>query len=424
MPRRVKDATLDTREARGKLKPRGKPYWRLIEPGLHIGYRRLKGRAGSWSVRHYLGEQAYKVEPLGVADDLSDADGVAILSYWHAQQKAREQMVARAHTAAGKHGPLTVGDAMDSYIEFLESHRKSASDVRYCDSSVIRPRLGDMLVADLTTEGLQRWHADIAKAPARLRTRPGAKQNHRALSTDPESKRQRQNTANRQLVMFKAALNRAWRDGKVASNAAWQRVQPFRGVDAARARYLTVAEAQRLVNSCDPDFRALVQAALATGARYGELAALAVHDFNPDTGTIHVRTSKSGKGRHIVLADEGVGLFTRLCTGRAGNELMLLKANGTAWRKSHQRNPMRDACARAHIKPAMGFHGLRHTWASLAVMNGVPLMVVAKNLGHRDTRMVERHYGHLAPSYIADAIRAGAPKFGFKPDRKVAALPR
>lgn len=35
------------------------------------------------------------------------------------------------------------------------------------------------------------------------------------------------------------------------------------------------------------------------------------------------------------------------------------------------------------------FHGLRHTWASLAVMNGVPLLVVAKDLGHRDTRMVE-----------------------------------
>jgi integrase len=85
---------------------------------------------------------------------------------------------------------------------------------------------------------------------------------------------------------------------------------------------------------------------------------------------------------------------------------------------------MIEACGRAKITPALGFHGLRHTWASLAVMNGTPLLVVAKNLGHTDTRMVEKHYGHLAPSYIADAIRAGAPRFGFKPDRKVAALPR
>jgi len=51
-------------------------------------------------------------------------------------------------------------------------------------------------------------------------------------------------------------------------------------------------------------------------------------------------------------------------------------------------------------------------------VNGVPLLVVAKNLGHSDTK----HYGHLAPSYIADAIRAGAPRFGFKPDPKLATL--
>jgi hypothetical protein len=44
-------------------------------------------------------------------------------------------------------------------------------------------------------------------------------------------------------------------------------------------------------------------------------------------------------------------------------------------------------------------------------MNGTPLLVVAKNLGHADTRMVEKHYGHLAPSFIADAIRAGAPRY-------------
>ena len=55
-------------------------------------------------------------------------------------------------------------------------------------------------------------------------------------------------------------------------------------------------------------------------------------------------------------------------------------------------------------------------------MNGVPLMVVAKNLGHSDTRMVEKHYGHLAPSYIADAIRAGAPRFGIEMDTRVAPI--
>jgi len=83
---------------------------------------------------------------------------------------------------------------------------------------------------------------------------------------------------------------------------------------------------------------------------------------------------------------------------------------------------MAEVCARAKIKPAISFHILRHTWASHAVMNGVPLLVVAKNLGHADTRMVEKHYGHLAPSFIADAIRAGAPRYRVKADKRVVPL--
>jgi integrase len=70
----------------------------------------------------------------------------------------------------------------------------------------------------------------------------------------------------------------------------------------------------------------------------------------------------------------------------------------------------------------LGFHQLRHTWASHAVMNGVPLMIVAQNMGHTDTRMVEKFYGHLAPSFVADAIRKGAPQFGFTPSKKVVPL--
>jgi integrase len=47
---------------------------------------------------------------------------------------------------------------------------------------------------------------------------------------------------------------------------------------------------------------------------------------------------------------------------------------------------MREACEHARIIPPISFHILRHTWASLAVMARVPLLVVAKNLGHKDTR--------------------------------------
>jgi integrase len=43
---------------------------------------------------------------------------------------------------------------------------------------------------------------------------------------------------------------------------------------------------------------------------------------------------------------------------------------------------------------------------------GVPLQIVAANLGHVDTRMTEKHYAHLSPSHIAEVIRAAMPKLG------------
>ena len=91
---------------------------------------------------------------------------------------------------------------------------------------------------------------------------------------------------------------------------------------------------------------------------------------------------------------------------------MFRHSNGLPWKASEQARPMLQACQRAKIEPPITIHGLRHSWASLAVMAGVPLMIVARNLGHVDTRMVEKHYAHLSPNHISDAIRAGAPKFG------------
>jgi integrase len=422
MPRKVKHRELDSREQRSKLKPRGMPYYGALDKKLHLGYRRLKGKAGTWWARHYVGERQYDVESIGIADDLTAADGTEILDYWQAQAKARERMTARTHIAAGKIGPLTVHDAVTEYLQFLETNRKSAYDARYRAAAFIFPALGDLEVAALTTERLERWHTGLAKAAPRLRTAPGKKQKHREMADDAETHRRRRSTANRTLTVLKAALNRVWRRGKVPSDAAWRRVEPFENVDAARIRYLTVVEAKRLTNAADAEFRPLIQAALQTGARYGELAALQVHDFNSDAGTVAIRQSKSGKPRHVDLTDEGAALFRQLAAGRAGSDLLLPRPDGSAWQKSQQARPMVAACERAHVKPRISFHGLRHTWASLAVMNGVPLLVVARNLGHSDTRMVERHYGHLAPSYVADAIRAGAPRFGFKPDRKVATL--
>jgi integrase len=68
------------------------------------------------------------------------------------------------------------------------------------------------------------------------------------------------------------------------------------------------------------------------------------------------------------------------------------------------------------------FHVLRHTHASQLAMRGVPMAVIAKQLGHADTRMTEKHYAHLAPNYVADTIRANFPNLGIGEMPKVVPL--
>ncbi|WP_369723877.1 tyrosine-type recombinase/integrase [Bradyrhizobium sp. LLZ17] len=412
MARTIRDALLDTRTARSRLKARGKPYWRGLEPGLHLGYRKPLSGAGKWLARHYLGGQAYEVETIAIADDFSDPDGVAILSFPQAQTLARTRMVARAHAAVGKTKPLTVKDAIEAYVTYLESKRsRSGREARYAADAFILPTLGAVEINALVPEQVRAWISKLAKSPARVRTKKGEKQQFKSID-DPENERRRKSSANRILTILKAALNLTAHDHpkSIPSDAAWRRVKPFHGVDSARVRYLTLDEVKLLLAASLPAFQRLVRGALETGGRYGELCALTVQDFNADSGTIAVRQSKSDKPRHIVLTEEGAAFFASITKGRLGDAPMFVKDDDQPWVRDHQKDPIAEACELAKIKAA-NFHVLRHTWASHAVMNGVPLMVVAKNLGHSTTRMVEKHYGHLAPSFVADAIRSGGPRF-------------
>ncbi|MGE0038310.1 MAG: tyrosine-type recombinase/integrase [Xanthobacteraceae bacterium] len=378
----------------------------------------------------YLGKSSakkYDMPVIGEADDHSDANGISILTYDQAQAKAREMRSRRVTIATGGvEGPYTVRRAIEDYCEFLKDHGKDHKGPQTRANALILPTLGDIEVAALTTEQLRKWLVGVANSPARLRTRAGKPQKYREKATDEATKRPRKATANRTFTILKAALNRAWRDGKVASDTAWRRVDPFHSTDAARVEYLAIDEPKRLLNASPTDFRKLVSGALVTGARYGQLAKMVAADFNPTSRSVTLR-SRKGKGKlktyTASLNEEGVKFFAQAVVGLAPTDLIFKKADGTPWEKSQQSRPMADACAAAKIKP-VGFHQLRHTWASHAVMNGVPLLVVAKNLGHSDTRIVERHYGHLAPSYIADAIRAGAPTFGIATTSNVKELRR
>jgi len=408
------------------LAPQREPHWVKIAKGCYVGYRKgAKDGAigGTWCARYrdLTGQQRFLA--IGPADDVLDADGVNALSFEQAQEKSRAWFLVAATGAEAPGKPYTVANAMADYLAYVKQHKKSHRHLDTYIAAYILPKLGRIELSKLTTPMIRRWHEEIAAEPPRLRTKKGKKQQYRQEDPNPaEAQRKRRLRANRHLTTLKAALNRSWRDGYVANNGAWARVALFSGVERQRTRILDRESARRLLNTCEPDLRDLVRLALLTGARYGELCQMDIRDFHIDSGTLHVRDSKSGKPRHVVLNDEGVIFCKRLSLGKAPDAPLLAKADGTRWGRDLHQRPFRAAVQRAELEPGFTFHELRHTWASLTIMAGAPLMVVAQNLGHRDTRMVELHYGHLAPSFVTDIIRSKAPSFGLDDNPKVVAI--
>jgi integrase len=420
MARSTRYCRLETRSARAKLAARHEPYWRSIGQGLHLGYRKGK-RATKWIARVYANKKYIK-HVLGKADDHQDPNNFDVLTYFQAQSKARNFAQELTRQKGGiPTKPYTVADAIQDYLAWYAAHRQSVRIARGNCETHILPAL--RLVSELTAREIRQWHENLVKCPLRRGRRPISEGQPLPLD-DPEVQRRRKATANRVLTILKAALNMAWREGYVPSDDAWRRVKRFRNVDVPRIRHLNHAECERLLNACEPDFRRLVKAALLTGCRYGELTARRVSDYHADSGTVLIRTSKNGRGRHVPLNEEGQRFFERLAAGRTGEEILLLRADGEPWRTSQQARRLRDACQVAKIVPAISFHVLRHTYGSILAMRGVSLQVIAEALGHADTRMTSRHYAHLVPSYVADTIRAKLPAFGVEERDNVTALQR
>lgn len=428
MARTVRNAKIHTRSARVKLTERREPYWTPISAGCAIGYRR-GAKGGTWIARFRDDDGKQHYEALGAADDARDADGLTVFDFAQAQARARNFFTKRARDIAGDFepsaGPYSVAKALDAYFADRE-RRGSKGLAKDCAAAKVRilPTLGEIELSKLTTKRIRDWHTGLATAAKLTRTaRTTKERKSQAVDMeDADAVRARRATANRTLTVLKAALNHAYHEGRVSTDEAWRKVKPFREANAPVVHFLSDDECRQIVNACDGAFRNIVKGALVTGCRYGELTRMRASDFNAEAGTITVRELKAGKPRHVALTDEGQALFAELTTGKTSRDLVFLRDDGEAWGPSHQQRPLEAASARARIEPAATFHILRHTYASALAMRGVPMGVIAAQLGHSDTRMTEHHYAHLSPNYVAETVRAALPALGIVDKPNVAPL--
>lgn len=323
--------------------------------------------------------------------------------------------MAKQHDTAATQPALTVREAV---LEYLADRKAEGQDTAHALQQLeahVLPRWGEVRIADLTAPALKAWRDELVMRGPRLRrSRGAAETRHADVDLDnPEVRRRRRSAVNRLTTTFKAALNFAERmHADQCPNAdAWREgLRAFRNVDTPRERWLKPDEVRALLRACDTEFEPLVRAALYTGCRYGELCRALVRHYDVALEALLIPASKSGKWRHVFVHAEAAAFFEATCRGREPDERLFTRGDPPRpWGRAHQIRPMADACRRGRIEPPISFHGLRHTYASLAVQSGMALVALARNLGHADTRMVEKHYGHLSDRYMREQVRQFAP---------------
>ena len=242
---------LQSPSTRARLQTRREPYWVVIVRGCALGYR--KGASGgTWIARRRGDDGKQHYEALGSADDLNDGNG---LTYRDAFEQARRLFGAPSPSSS----KLTVGGALDRYLEHIKSKRpeSTAYDTERRIEAIIRPKLGDLRLSKLTADDLRRFLNELREDRA------------------PD-------TVNRIWAILKAALNLSWRDRLVADDSAWRLIRAEKITGTARKIFLTAEQSRRLLKHATPAaFRDLIAAGLVTGARLGELLALRARDLDP-----------------------------------------------------------------------------------------------------------------------------------------------
>ncbi|MFV2052264.1 tyrosine-type recombinase/integrase [Aliiroseovarius sp. YM-037] len=221
---------------------------------------------------------------------------------------------------------------------------------------------------------------------------------------EPDQIRRRKRTFNSLVTILRMAFRHAWNNDQIQSERPWRCLNRVPVNHSPRTIFLNREECRRLLDRCTSALRLLVLGALYTGCRVGELGALRVEDVGKQGFGVRIGAFKRSPARFVFLPDEGMAFFLGCCDGKSGHDRVFRSDMGKIWRRQHC-SLFKRAVAEARLPSKFVFHGLRHTYASDLVRSGVPLDVVAKQLGHANSITVSNTYGHLAEHYRERQIR-------------------
>jgi integrase len=283
---------------------------------------------------------------------------------------------------------LTVAELCDKYLAEHVALRNKASTARDACRIVetrIRPALGGIKVADVKRADVIKWHNSMKAIPAE---------------------------ANRCLAYLSKMMTLASRDWNLRLD------NPVSGVsrypEVRRARFLSDEEFNRLGATLDQAEKygaeslavvAAIRLLALTGCRHAEIKTLKWEHVDFAKSCLRLPDSKTG-AKVVHLADAAIDVLKKI-PRVDGNPHVIPGAAPGAHFVNLQKAWVRFKNAAG--LPDVRLHDLRHSFASVAVAEGMGLPVIGKILGHAQ-QTTTQNYAHLAADPVRLATEAIAVK--------------
>lgn len=320
--------------------------------------------------------------------------------------KAMRDRIRQLEREAGKPADVSFGNHLQQWLDGHATQRCAPKTLeRYRQLVGYIPADSTLRTTDLrgvTPLELETMFFDLLKAPGRKR--------------DHISSR----TVRHIAGVINAAMNKAVRSALIDINPMLRVDLP--AVEKHDARSLTAQEIESLLAVCLNDWtHPLIQVAMATGCRRGELLALEWSDVDLSTGTIivsksleqtcsglRVKRPKSGRSRTFQLPQSAVVALKFQKESQAdaqrlfgaaykNHNLVFCKPDGSHLDPALVSQTIVRRMQKAGIADA-SLHTLRHTHASGLLSSGVSLTTVSARLGHANTNITATVYAHALPA--------------------------
>lgn len=287
----------------------------------------------------------------------------------------------------------TFRELAEWYVRENPANKRPSSRKRDESSlKVLLPCFGPLPLNDITA-----WHVEKYK-----RQRSQSKQRRH-----PDN-RVSTRTVNMELALLKTMFNHAIRMGWTAKN-------PVKGVKLfpekrSRTNYLTPHECRALIDAATPHTRPVILALLHTGARVGEILSLDWQNVDMRHRQIILTNGKTvaTEPEYIPIDDTlyqtlkeiGVKDMGPVFLNQHGEPLKDIR---TQFRRALRVSGIEEQ-RRKQGKPKIWIHDMRHTAASLLVMEGRPIQDVQRLLRHRNISTTMR-YTHLSPDHMKNVAQ-------------------